>query len=279
MQQKDLLALILLLIAFFGAVIATCSWSRVRDFCFVSMIFLAPMTEDYDVNFVSRDFYRGTTRGFEVSLVDVLSLSLLVSAILAPRRGNARAFWPASFGLILLFSFTPVSTWAWPIHASSDCSNFRKWFAGITIFLAVAFFVQGERELKLFLYALGAVVSYEGFLALMQRYRYGINRVPGTLDDSNSLSVFLCTTAPVFVAAINSGLPKKLKFLSTAAIALACIGVILTISRMGVIIIAVTLFCATLATDFLEHHCAQESSSDLRSSFCPPALPPNPGKR
>ena len=35
------------------------------------------MTEYVDVNFVSRDWYRGTTRGFEVSFVDVLSLSLL----------------------------------------------------------------------------------------------------------------------------------------------------------------------------------------------------------
>jgi hypothetical protein len=123
-----------------------------------------------------------------------------------------------------------------------------KMVRGITIFLAVAFFVQGERELKLFLYALAAVVSYEGLLALRQRYQYGINRVPGTLDDSNSLSVFLCTTAPIFVAAINSRIPKLLKFASTAALGLACIGVIRTISRMGVRTIALTLLGVTLAT-------------------------------
>ena len=48
--------------------------------------------------------YRGTTRGFEFSLVDILSISLLISAVLAPRReGQSRFFWPASFGMMLLF--------------------------------------------------------------------------------------------------------------------------------------------------------------------------------
>jgi hypothetical protein len=220
LQQKDILALILLLIALFGGVIATSCWSRVRDICFVIMIFLAPMTEDYDVNFVSRDFYRGTTRGFEVSLVDVLSLSLLISAILAPRRGNARAFWPASFGFILVFYLYACFNVGMADPRLFGLFELSKMVRGITIFLAVAFFVQGERELKLFLYALAAVVSYEGLLALRQRYQYGINRVPGTLDDSNSLSVFLCTTAPIFVAAINSRIPKLLKFASTAALGL-----------------------------------------------------------
>jgi len=248
LPQNDLLALVLLLIALAGGTIAACCFQRLRDFMFMGMIFLAPMTEDYDVNFVSRDFYRGTTRGYEVSFVDVLSLSLLISAIVAPRKGNARVFWPASFGLILLFFLYCCFNVGMADPRLFGLFELSKMVRGITIFLAVALFVQGERELKFFLWALGLVVCYEGWLALRQRYQYHMHRVPGTLDDSNSLSVFLCTAAPIFVAAINSRLPKLLKLLSTAAIGLACIGVILTISRMGVTIIAVTLLCATLAT-------------------------------
>jgi hypothetical protein len=123
-----------------------------------------------------------------------------------------------------------------------------KMVRGLVIFLAVAFFVRSERELRLFLLGLGLVVSYEGILALKQRYIYGMHRVPGSVDDSNSLSVFFCSTAPIFVAAINSQIPKWLKSLGAAAIALACVGVILTISRMGVIIISTVLVAATIAT-------------------------------
>src|SRR5215831_15587250 len=105
MPEKDLIALVLLMFGLVGGIGLTCLWKRARDCFFFLMIFLAPMTEDYDVNFWSRDFYRGTTRGIEISLVDILSLSSLISAILVPRRGQSRGFWPAGFGLMLLFFF------------------------------------------------------------------------------------------------------------------------------------------------------------------------------
>jgi hypothetical protein len=72
--------------------------------------------------------------------------------------------------------------------------------------------------------------------------------VEGTVDDSNSLSMYFCTTAPVFVAVITSRLPRYFKLLAGAAIALACVGVVLTISRTGIVTIAFVLACATLTT-------------------------------
>jgi len=92
------------------------------------------------------------------------------------------------------------------------------------------------------------VVCYEGLLALEQRYIEGVHRVYSTLDDSNSLSMYMCTTAPVFVAVITSKLPKYFKLLGAAAIGLAFLAVILTISRAGLMAILIMLFCATLAT-------------------------------
>jgi len=95
MQPKDFVGLALAAIGVLGGVTVLCVWQRARDFFFVAMLVLAPMTEDYDVNFVSRDFYRGTTRGFEFSLVDILSMSLLFSGLLLPRKGQSRGYWPA----------------------------------------------------------------------------------------------------------------------------------------------------------------------------------------
>src|SRR5207237_3189748 len=101
--NKDLIGLAFAVIGVFGGVIVTCISTRARDLFFLAMVWLAPMTVNYDVNFVSRDFYRGTTRGFEFSLVDILSISLLLSALLIPRRGDSRGYWPASLGLMMLF--------------------------------------------------------------------------------------------------------------------------------------------------------------------------------
>src|SRR6478736_5935943 len=98
MQQKDILGLLIACAGIFGATVTTTLWKRARDFFFFGMVVLAPMTERLDVNFVSRDFYRGTTRGIEFSLVDILSISLLLGSLIMPRKGHSRAFWPASFG-------------------------------------------------------------------------------------------------------------------------------------------------------------------------------------
>src|SRR5712664_2648677 len=170
MPTKDLIGMALALMGIAGGVIAACVSKRVRDVFFFGMIFLAPMTEDWDVNFVSRDFYRGTTRGFEFSLVDILSISLLFSALLVPRRGQSRGFWPASFGFMLIFFLYACFNVAIADPRLFGLFELSKMVRGLVIFLAVAFFVRGERELRLFLLGLGLIVSYEGILALKQRY-------------------------------------------------------------------------------------------------------------
>src|SRR5437762_11164290 len=105
MGIKTLFGLTVIPAAALGGIVLASLSKRIRDLFFVVMVFLAPMIEFVDMNFVSREWYRGTSRGFEVSVLDILSLSLLVSAVVAPRRGHARAFWPASLGLLLLFFF------------------------------------------------------------------------------------------------------------------------------------------------------------------------------
>ena len=123
-----------------------------------------------------------------------------------------------------------------------------KMARGLMIFLAVAMYVRSERDLRLLLVALALVIGYEGYLALKQRYLWGIHRVFGTLDHSNSLSALVCLIAPVFVAAFNSRLPLWLKLLCTAALASSAVTVVLAISRAGVVTLAFVLAACALAT-------------------------------
>jgi hypothetical protein len=212
------------------------------------LVFLAPMIERLDLNFDSHEWYRGTSRGFEFSVLDILAISLFASSVLAPRRGESRGYWPASFGWMLCYLIYAAFTVAMADPQIFGLFELFKMTRALIVFLAVAFYLRSERELRLFLWSLGALVCYEGLLALKQRYVDGVHRVFGTIDDSNSLSVFVCTTAPIFVAVINSKLPKLMKVLSIMAIPLAGVAAVLTISRAGVIDVGVMLLCATLAT-------------------------------
>jgi len=248
MGLKAIFGLTVIPAAIIGGSLMACMSRRVRDLFFVLLVFLSPMIERVDLNFVSREWYRGTSRGFEFSILDILSISLLVSAVLFPRRGEARWYWPASLGLMIFFFLYACGNVATSEPKLFGLFELFKMLRGIILVLAVAFYVRSERELRLLIFALAALVCFEGLLALKQRYLEGINRVPGTIDDSNSLSVFCCMTAPVLVAAVSSRLPSFLKLLCGAGIGLACVAEILTISRAGVVILAAMLAGAALAT-------------------------------
>jgi hypothetical protein len=248
MGIKTLFGLTVIPAAALGGIVLASLSKRIRDLFFVVMVFLAPMIEFVDVNFVSREWYRGTSRGFEVSVLDILSLSLLVSALVAPRRDESRGYWPASLGLLLLFFLYACFNVAISEPKLFGYFELFKLVRGLILFLAVAFYLRSERELRLLIVALGAGVCFQALLAFKQRYVDGVHRVFGTLDDSNSLSVLFCTTAPFFVAAFNSRIPKLLKIVCAGTIVLAVLGEILTISRAGVIIIATVLMGTVLAT-------------------------------
>ena len=77
--MKPAHAIALMLIPFLtvaGAVAAT--WSqRVRDVFFFAMVSLAVFAERMDVNFFSEAWYRGTSRGIQVTLLEILADGLV----------------------------------------------------------------------------------------------------------------------------------------------------------------------------------------------------------
>src|SRR5581483_2633894 len=163
MVQKDLLALMLLAGATVGGIFLSTISQRLRTFFFVLMIPLSALTERVDVNFMSRDWYRGTTRGFEVSLVDVLSISLLVSALLAPRRAGDKAwFWPASLGGMLLYFALAAFCVGLADPKIFGLFELSKMLRGLIMFVAVGLFVRGERELRWLILGLGLAAVQQG---------------------------------------------------------------------------------------------------------------------
>src|SRR3569833_55160 len=248
MERKDQLALAILLGGAFGGILLTTLSYRIRDIFFFLMVTLSAVTEFIDVNFVSKEWYRGTTCGFEVSLVDVISLSVLISTLIRPRPGEKRWFWPASFGLMLIYFLFAAFTVSISDPKIFGLFELSKMIRTFIMFFATAYYLRSERELKIFLYALGAIVCYEGGGAIVQRYLYHVHRVYVSLDDSNSLSMYLCTTAPIFVAVITSKCSKYLKALGALAIGLAFIGVLLTISRAGLMDMLIVLFATAICT-------------------------------
>jgi O-antigen ligase/polysaccharide polymerase Wzy-like membrane protein len=247
LQQKDIIALTVLPVALVLTTTVMCLSRRARAFAFFLLAFGLVLATRYDVNFLSHEWYRGTTRGIEISFVDLLSFGIVFSSIFFPLPGQRRFYWPASLGFILLY----MAYAAFSILISEPkifgVFELSKMFRALMCFLAGALYVRSEREMRLLILALTVAVIYEGASAIYQRYGYGTYRVTGSLNHPNSLSIYLLMTAPIMVAAFNTKMPLWLRLGCLCAICCAGIGVVLTASRAAIPAFGIVMLGATLA--------------------------------
>lgn len=245
MEAKDLIALALLLVAIPTGILIAAFSQRARDAAFFMMVAGTVITDRLDVNLLSHYWYRGTSRGLEFSFVDLLAISVFAGSFLMPRPGKSRFYWPASFGLMLVFFLYAGVSVMLAEPKMYGVFELFKMVRGFFFFLAAALYVRSQRELGILVLALGCAVCFEGVWALKQRLIGGIDRVPGTLEHENSLSMYICLVAPIFVAAATSSLPRLLRVLSAVAIGAAAVCSVLTISRAGIPIFALVMLGAT----------------------------------
>src|SRR5580698_2901493 len=105
MKPTHMLALVLVpVLTIAGAALA--AWfRRMRDVFFVAMVGLTVFVERMQVNFFSEGWYRGSTRGVQFTLVEILAFGLLVGCVLGRhgqerRAPERRLYWPGSLSLM-----------------------------------------------------------------------------------------------------------------------------------------------------------------------------------
>jgi hypothetical protein len=244
-SEKELIALLLLTGIGVAATAACLVFPRLRDFAFFGVITGAAFSERMDVNFFSQAWYRGTTRGIEVSLVDLLAFAVLVSSIVLRRTdGLRRIYWPRTLGLFLVYlGYCTFSVY------ESDPQIFgifelSKIIRGILIFLCGAFYLRSPRELVLLAFALGCVVCIETTYALRHRVILRLDRVAGTLPHPNSLSMYMVLIGPILVAAATSVKDFRLRYFFGITAACSTLTAVMTVSRTGIAVALLTMVLA-----------------------------------
>lgn len=233
-QTKDFVGVVVILVTTALATLGMVVSQRLREVALFGIAAGGVLTERLAINFYDAYWYRGTTRGFEVTFVDILAFALFASTVLMPRHGRERFYWPPGLGPMLLFALCAGVSVALASPQVFGWYELSKLVRGIAVFLAAAYFVRGEREIMLLVLALSAAVFLEGATAVRQRVLEGVFRATGTLDHPNSLSMYLCLVAPVLLAASASDLPRWVRRVCGAAVAVATLTVMLTLSRAGI---------------------------------------------
>jgi hypothetical protein len=246
MQMKDLIAISGIPVAIVCGTIVLCLLPRLRNWAFFAAVAGCVVSEKLDVNLLSNEWYRGTTRGFEFAFVDILAWTLVLSTLLTPQRHQKRFYWPAAFGFLILYFAVAIFSVSISEPKLFGAFELSKILRAIVFFAAAALHIQGERELKFLVLAVASAVWLEGLLAIKHRVFLGVDRATGSLDHANSLSMYLCMTGPVLVAAATSAWESKwLRYYCYGGIALACIGSLLTVSRAGIPMFALVMLGAT----------------------------------
>ena len=233
-ENKDFIGLALLLAATGLATGLLLLSQRLREAALFAVAAGAVLTEKLDINIYSAYWYRGTTRGFEFTFIDVLAFALLLSTLLRPQHEGTRWYWPAGLTPMLVFLLLAAASVVFAEPRVFGAYELSKLVRGLVFFFAAACFIRRERELSILVLALVGAVLLEGASSFRQRYLGGIYRVTGTLDHPNSLSMYLCLVSPVLVAAGASAFPAWIRRCCWLGVGTAAITVMLTLSRAGI---------------------------------------------
>lgn len=239
LETKDLIGLLALPMGIICTTLVLLFWPRLRALALFALVAGLPASGLFDLNIFSAYWYRGTTRGFEVSLFDIVAFGLLFSSVLSPRENQPRWYWPASFGFMLLYllyctaSTVMASPWIFGVFEIS------KLIRGIAFFLAAAFYVRREGDLGVMALGLAVAILAESALATRERLLMDIFRPTGTLDHPNSLSMYFCLATPILIAAACSNFSAWIRWTCWAATLAAACTMFLALSRAGLPIFVV----------------------------------------
>lgn len=250
MEPKYIIFLLVLLIGVPVGVVACRARNSLMQVVAVVMIWATCEPDLVGINFVSREFYRANTRGFEISLVDICMLILLITMLTLRKQQAFRWFPPLT---IPTFAYLAVGIFSWaaagslvPVPEEATIVPYphfevglyplfelSKIARGFLYYLTLVNYVRSEKEARVILFGIGLTALYMTWLAVSSRYLYGINRVRATLGHPNSLATYMAMMG-TFVYAFALQKRQWLASMVFGFLTLcAAISVILTISRGG----------------------------------------------
>jgi len=171
-----------------------------------------------DINFVSMEWYRGDTRGFEFGVTDWMVISLIIVMARSPRwRKERLELFPPNATLMLAYlgvALVSLLVSYVPVYAGFGLFKLLRAFA---VYWVAYNYLRSEEDVRFILMILAAIVAMEFLFVLKQRFS-GIYRAPGTTPHSNTLAVYINMFNMLFFAFM---LGEKSK---TALIYWACVG-------------------------------------------------------
>lgn len=199
---------------------------KISNLIFFLAIFFSCRSNE-TINFFSNELYRGTSRGFEVSLVDLMSLCLIPCIFFTKK--NVKLLPPGTLLYLLYFIFSAISI---SNSANNLFSYFELWkMARMYLFFWVAFnFIEDIKSVEIFFKSTILILFYIFIIVLIDKYLGGRYQARGPFPHQNSLVMYLLLfLGPLISKVLNS----KASLIEVLAAIFSSLGIIFTYSRAG----------------------------------------------
>lgn len=221
----------------------------------VSMLILSIMFGSMvSINFVSMEQYRGPSRGFEITVTDLICLALIFTLILTKPK---KIIWiPKTFGMCAVFFVAAViNVVSSPVPLYGYFFLWQLYRAALLYWCIINLVVteDGGKEIMNAIWmgfvAVGCVML---LIAFKQKYVDGIYRIPAFFDHSNTVPSFLIM---LLCATMVWGMAnKEFTFIQYAFTMIASLGMIFAIfatgSRSGYLVAAGSVGASLVITNF-----------------------------
>jgi hypothetical protein len=222
----------------------------IENFILFLTLFFTCRVEAETINFLSHETYRGTSRGFEVTLVDIFILILFSLVIYRKNQYKIKLLPPCSILYFFYFLFSLISI----MNSGVDLySYFEIWKMIRMYFFFWVFYnyIQDTKHIDLILKYISIIIIYIFLLVIEQKYLLGFFQVKGPFPHQNSMAMYLIIFGSIIFAAL---LNTKKNTLSTYYLLLifsmSGICIISSLSRAGIACFGISLFIIFILSYF-----------------------------
>jgi hypothetical protein len=209
----------------------------IEKFFWFLLLFFTARTED--INFISMETYRGTSRGFEIGLVDITAI-ILFFLIYSRKDKYPITLPPASYIYFLYFTFSFFSIMNSDVYVYSFFELWkmvRMYF----YFFVVYNLVRSFDDIEDFLKYMVIIVGFITIIVLKQKYLEGMFQTKGPFPHQNSLVMYMIVYGSVFLSYLLNVKDAKI-YVWIIAFGAASVDIISTLSRGGMAVFSISIF-------------------------------------
>lgn len=212
---------------------------RMEDFSVYVLMFLLGLHIDTTVLMLgSIEWYRGVTKGYEFTMMEILSVSLIFSSLF----NSQRKFVFLPLGTLLWFLYVGASSLSLitALNANYVCMSILKHAKVWLIVWAVCNYVRSRREVHIVLTGLSVMLLYQFLIVAKMKWIDGFYQVRGLFEHQNPLAMFTYMAAlPILAAAMSPATSRLRGFFYLATFACSGIIVLASLSRAALAFFAV----------------------------------------